>query len=82
MTLTVTIREAEARFSELIAKAEAGEDIIIARGAEPVVQLSPVGDPARRRAAVEAMLRERDDGARKTVTLEEALAWRREGHRY
>jgi prevent-host-death family protein len=82
MTLTVTIREAEARFSELIAKAETGEDIIIARGAEPVVQLSPLGDPARRRAAVEAILRERDDGARKTVTLEEALAWRREGHRY
>ena len=82
MTLTVKIGEAKARFSELVAKAEAGEDIIIARGHEPVVKLSSLGDPARRRAAIEAMLRERDDGTRKRVTLEEVLAWRHEGHRY
>jgi prevent-host-death family protein len=82
MTLTVKIGEAKARFSELVAKAEAGEDVIIARGHEPVAKLSSLGDPARRRAAIEAMLRERDDGTRKTVTLEEVLAWRHEGHRY
>jgi len=82
MTLTVKIGEAKARFSELVAKAEAGEDIIIARGHEPVAKLSSLADPARRRAAIEAMLRERDDGTRKRVTLEEVLAWRHEGHRY
>lgn len=82
MSLTVKIGEAKARFSELVAKAEAGEEIVIARGNEPVAKLSPLGDPARRRAAIEAMLRERDDGTRKRVTLEEVLAWRHEGHRY
>ena len=82
MTLTVKIGEAKARFFELVAKAEAGETIVIAEAAEPVAKLSSFGDLARRRAAIEAMLRERDDGARKKVTLEEILAWRHEVHRY
>jgi prevent-host-death family protein len=82
MSLTVEIGEAKARFSELVAKAEAGEEIVIARGSEPVAKLSAIGDPARRRAAIQSMLRERDDGARKKVSLEEVLAWRHEGHRY
>jgi prevent-host-death family protein len=82
MSLTVKIGEAKARFSELVARAEAGEEIVIARGAEPVAKLSAIGDLARRRAVIEAMLRERDDGTRKKVTLEEVLAWRHEGHRY
>jgi prevent-host-death family protein len=82
MSLTVEIAEAEARFSELVAKAEAGEEIVIVRGKEPVAKLSAVGDSIRRRSAVRAMLQERDDGTRKKVTLEEILAWRHEGHRY
>ena len=73
MSLTVKIGEV---------KAEAGEEIVIARGAEPAAKLSAIGDLARRRAVIEAMLRERDDGTRKTITLEEVLAWRDEGHRY
>jgi prevent-host-death family protein len=82
MSLTVKIGEAEARFSELVAKAEAGEEIVIARGAEPVAKLTATSDLARRRAVIEAILRERDDGTRQKVTLEEILAWRHEGHRY
>jgi antitoxin (DNA-binding transcriptional repressor) of toxin-antitoxin stability system len=39
MSLTFKIGEAKARFSELIAKAEAGEEVIIACGHEPVVRL-------------------------------------------
>jgi prevent-host-death family protein len=82
MSLTVKMREAKARFSELVAKAEGGEEIVIARGSEPVAKLSAIAGPARRRAAIQAMLRERDDGTRKKVSLEEILAWRHEGHRY
>jgi antitoxin (DNA-binding transcriptional repressor) of toxin-antitoxin stability system len=82
MSLTVKIGEAKARFSELVAKAEAGEEIVIVRGREPVAKPSAVGDSIRRRAAIQAMLQERDDGTRKKVTLEEVLAWRHEGHRY
>ena len=38
----VKIAEAKSRLSELINRAEAGEKIIIARGNEPAVLLSPV----------------------------------------
>lgn len=36
---TVTIHEAESDLSRLIARVEAGEDIVIARGQDPVVRL-------------------------------------------
>ncbi len=36
---TVTIYEAESDLSRLIARVEAGEDIVIARGQDPVVRL-------------------------------------------
>jgi antitoxin (DNA-binding transcriptional repressor) of toxin-antitoxin stability system len=36
---TVTIHEAKTHLSRLIARAEAGEEIVIARGKEPVVRL-------------------------------------------
>jgi prevent-host-death family protein len=82
MTVIVEMGEAKTRFSDLVAKAEAGEEVIIARGNEPVAKLSALDDQARRRSVVEAILRERDDGTRKKVTREEILAWRHEGHHY
>lgn len=39
---TFTIREAKARLSKLIARAEAGEEIIIARGRKPAARLVPL----------------------------------------
>ena len=39
---TVTIHKAKTQLSQLIARAEAGEDIVIARGKEPVVRLAPI----------------------------------------
>jgi prevent-host-death family protein len=39
---TVTIHEAKTHLSKLIARAEAGEEIVIARGKEPVVKLTPI----------------------------------------
>jgi prevent-host-death family protein len=39
---TVTIREAKARLSQLIAKACRGEEIVITRGSKPVVRLVAV----------------------------------------
>ena len=41
---TVTIHQAKTQLSKLIARAEAGEEIVIARGKEPVVKLTPVAD--------------------------------------
>jgi prevent-host-death family protein len=39
----VTIHQAKTNLSKLIKKASAGEEIIIARGSEPVARLVPVG---------------------------------------
>jgi prevent-host-death family protein len=44
----VTIHKAKTQLSQLIARAEAGEEIVIARGAEPVVKLTPV-KPAKKK---------------------------------
>lgn len=46
---TVTIAEAQAHLSTLIARAEAGEEIVIARGDEPAVRLTPVAARTGRR---------------------------------
>jgi prevent-host-death family protein len=82
LSITVNVGEAKARLSELLAKVEAGEEVVIARGNEPIAKLVPLSERAQRRAAVEAMLRERDKGSRLRVTAEEILGWRHEGHRY
>jgi prevent-host-death family protein len=39
---TFTVHQAKTRLSQLIAQAEAGEEIIIARGHEPAVRLVPI----------------------------------------
>ena len=44
---TVTIHQAKTNLSKLIARAEAGEEIVIARGKEPVVRLTPVASKKR-----------------------------------
>jgi len=39
---TVTIETAQMTLSQLITRAEAGEEIILTRGAQPVVKLVPI----------------------------------------
>ena len=46
---TVTIHQAKTQLSKLIARAEAGEEIVIARGKEPVVKLTPVVEKTAKR---------------------------------
>ena len=43
------IAEAKANFSELIRRALAGEEVIIARGNEPLLKLVPLKPPSGRR---------------------------------
>ena len=45
----VTIHKAKTQLSKLIARVQAGEEIIIARGKEPVVRLVPVAPGKRQR---------------------------------
>jgi prevent-host-death family protein len=50
MTVTINIAAAKAKLSELVARAEAGEEVIIARDGKPVVTLTPtVRPPGARR---------------------------------
>ena len=42
----VNVHKAKTELSKLIARAEAGEEIIIARGNKPVARLTPIREPA------------------------------------
>lgn len=44
---TMNIAEAKSKLSELVARAEAGEEVVIARNGKPSVRLQPV-EPARK----------------------------------
>jgi prevent-host-death family protein len=48
---TVTIHQAKTNLSKLIARAQAGEEIVIAKGKEPVARLEPVVSAPKRRVA-------------------------------
>ena len=54
MNETVKIAEAKAHFSELVARAEAGEEILIARGNQPVARIVPLGPKPPRRPGIAA----------------------------
>ena len=77
MTRRVTIREAKSRLSALLADVEAGEDLIICRGPEPISRVTRIhreaeGDDLR------AVLR-RERAKQSPVTTSEILAWRHDG---
>jgi prevent-host-death family protein len=44
---TFTIHAAKTNLSKLVARAEAGEEIVLARGKEPVARIVPMGTKAR-----------------------------------
>lgn len=46
MAVQMNIAEAKAKLSELVARAEAGEEVVIARDGKPVVVLKPANDVA------------------------------------
>ena len=83
MPLTIDKKEAEARFEELVAKAEAGEEIVICRDGAPVAQLAAF-DAGARPAAIEKTVERCAHFARraKRGTAEELIAWKNEGRRY
>jgi prevent-host-death family protein len=41
----VTIHQAKTHFSKLVARAEAGEEIVVRRGSKPVAKLVPLEPP-------------------------------------
>ena len=47
------VAEAKAHFSELLAAAVAGEEVIVARAGKPIVRIVPIAPPARRELGFE-----------------------------
>ena len=81
MTLTVNIGEAKSRLSELLARVEAGEEVVIARGNAPAAKLAPL-DAAEVRAGLFAQaLALRDSGRLKPITRAEIGEWLRSGRK-
>jgi len=79
MTIIVKVGEAETRFSDLLARVETGEEIIIARDDVPIAKLTRI-DRANDLAAVVADARAARTRAN-FITRDEILEWRREGVR-
>lgn len=77
MSLTVQIDDAKTQLSDLLARVEAGEDVIIARGSDPIAKLTRFRSAGDVRAAIEEIRAARAKA--KPVTTEEILAWRHEG---
>ena len=82
---SVAIAEAKNHLSELIAAAEAGEEIVITRHGKPAVRLvAATADRAARRAVViDRMFAMGQDHFKKhgPTTAEEIIAWKNEGRR-
>ena len=57
------MHEAKTHLSRLVREAQRGEEIVIARGSEPVARLVPIEPsiPARRFGTAKGMIRVRDD---------------------
>jgi prevent-host-death family protein len=49
--ITVNVREAKTHFSKLLAKINAGEEVVIARAGKPVARLIPWKPELKRRTA-------------------------------
>jgi prevent-host-death family protein len=48
MKLQVNVHEAKTRMSELLARVEAGDEVVIARAGRPVATLVPIAEPQPR----------------------------------
>ena len=78
MTRYVKIGEAKTHLSALLARVEAGEDLVICRGTEPIARVTPHVDGVDHAALCATLRRERTKQQR--VTTSELLSWRHEGH--
>lgn len=78
MTIQVNIGDAKTRLSELLAKVDAGETLVIARGNVPMYEVRLLEeDRSVAKAAVERLLELRE--GTKPVTRDEIQAWKEEG---
>ncbi|MDM9648484.1 type II toxin-antitoxin system prevent-host-death family antitoxin [Rhizobium sp. S163] len=77
--MTITVNIDEASLPELLAKVEAGEEIVILRDGLPVARMAAVNAPRQNQELVDAIIRER--AGRKPVTQAEIAEWKQIGRR-
>ena len=79
MTTTVKISEAKTHLSDLLARVEAGEDFVIARGNDPIAHVTRM----RKECDLHLLLAEVRAARSKAaaVTHDEILSWGDEGRR-
>ncbi|MFN7025262.1 MAG: type II toxin-antitoxin system Phd/YefM family antitoxin [Pseudorhizobium sp.] len=79
MTTTIKVSEAKTHLSDVLARVEAGEDFIIARGNDPIAQVTRV----RKQTDLPLLLAEVRAARTKAApsTHDEILSWRDEGRR-
>lgn len=80
MSVTVKVAEAKAHLSKLLARVEAGEEVIISRGNDPVARLSRVKKENELSSLITEVRAARMRA--KPVTNDEILDWKREGQRF
>ena len=74
--------EAKNKFSDLIERAERGEEIVITRHGKPVIKFQPIsGSESQRTRAHEALERIKARRSRLKLTNAEVLDYIREGRR-
>lgn len=85
---SIGLFEAKTHLSELVARAERGEEVVITRHNKPVAKLVPINEVSpelvarRRQIAAEMQAIGREMEARGgPITREEILGWVREGRR-
>lgn len=83
---TIALAEAKDHFSEIVAAAEAGEEILVTRHGKPAVRILAATDEVARRRNKEAIrmlgeLRQRLAKRGVTTTDQEIIEWKNEGRR-
>ena len=74
-TATVNVREAKSRLSRLLARVEAGEEIVIARNGKPAARLVACKPRGKRRPGALKGKIEIDDGFFDPLPEAELAAW-------
>ena len=69
MTINVKVGEAKTHLSELLVKAEAGEEVILSRGDPPVVRLVAIRNNNSVKAAIASILEVRATAKPVTMTI-------------
>lgn len=72
MTQQINVQDAKTHLSQVLARVEAGEDVVLARGGKPVARLVPVSPPLRPVGFVAGGV---DDSFFDPLSEEELAAW-------